>query len=413
MGPVLVHKKIKNTDYRLSLIPFGGYCGMKGEKDFQTALDEKRNYFTADTSSFYGVHPFRRLCIALAGPLSNAVFAGIAFTIIAIAGYTYYSADNRIILADEVYPDVYSPARDMGLRTGDRIISLNDNATDTFLDISRIISTHPDEDINAVIERGGARMSVVLHPVTEKSTAAGKIGVVNWIDPVIGNIPAGSIAENAGLQNGDVIVAVNGVPVFSAAGVSVLLRSGGSARITCTRISRGADILTFDTVIEIPQNGGQLFSFEVPAHTSRTYSFFSAAAHGIAEFADMCRLTVKGLASVFRGADITQTVSGPARITVMIGDTAREGFGESFNTGMVSVLNLLALISISLFMMNLLPVPVLDGGIVLFSLIEIISGKQLKPKFLYYIQFVGIAFIAALFLLAIFSDTRYFLFKNR
>jgi regulator of sigma E protease len=95
----------------------------------------------------------------------------------------------------------------------------------------------------------------------------------------------------------------------------------------------------------------------------------------------------------------------------MIGDTVKTGFQAGFNSGIVSVFNLLALISISLFLMNLLPVPVLDGGIVLFSFIEIILRKPLKPKFLYYIQFVGIAFIAFLFILAIFSDTRYLLHK--
>jgi regulator of sigma E protease len=384
---------------------------MKGEKDFQSALDEKRNYFTSDKTSFYGVNPLRRLCIAVMGPLFNALFAVFAFTVIAIIGYTYYSADNRIILADEIYADSVSAAREQGLLTGDRITSLGGKPVETFFDISQIISTHPDEDIPATVERDGTVLHLVLRPILEKSSAMGKIGVVNWIEPVIADIPSGGEAEKAGLHTGDLIVAVNGEPVFSTAAVFKLIGDNSLVRITFkTQSGTGGESL-YETELTIPQNNNPLFSFAVPAHKTKTYSFFPAIAHGVTETCNMLALTIKSLGLLFRGAEITQAVSGPVRITVMIGDTVKTGFQAGFNTGIVSVFNLLALISISLFLMNLLPVPVLDGGIVLFSFIEIILRKPLKPKFLYYIQFVGIAFIAFLFILAIFSDTRYLLHK--
>ena len=75
MGPVIWHKKIGMTDYRLSLLPLGGYCGMKGEKAFQQAIDEKLSYIPAEADSFYGVHPLKRICIAFAGPFANLFFA--------------------------------------------------------------------------------------------------------------------------------------------------------------------------------------------------------------------------------------------------------------------------------------------------------------------------------------------------
>ena len=81
MGPVLAHKKIKDTDYRISLIPLGGYCGMKGEKAFQEALDNKLSEIPSEPGSFYGVHPLKRLFIAFSGPFFNFLFAIISFSI--------------------------------------------------------------------------------------------------------------------------------------------------------------------------------------------------------------------------------------------------------------------------------------------------------------------------------------------
>jgi regulator of sigma E protease len=412
MGPVLLHKTVKGVDYRLSLIPFGGYCGLKGEKDFQAALDEKRDCFTRDPSSMYGSHPLKRLLIAVAGPLFNALFAALAFTVIALVGYTYYSADNRIILADEIYPDVTSRAREQGLRTGDRILFLNDEPVRAFSDIQLFISTHADEDIAAVVERDGKQLELTLRPAFEKTSATGKIGVVNWIDPVIADAPEGGAAERAGLRKGDVIAAVKGTPVFSAAEVSKLTgeaHSGGAGRIEIA-YERDGELQT--AVLHI-SGDEQPFSFETPKLRSRVYSFFPALAYGITETVSMAGLTLKSIGYLFKGADVTRAVSGPVRITVMLGDTVKSGFGAGVNQGVSSVLSLLALISVSLFIMNLLPVPVLDGGIVLFSLVQLVSRKPLKPKFLYYIQFVGIAFIGALIVLALFSDARYLFFNRK
>ncbi|GMO50999.1 MAG: RIP metalloprotease RseP [Treponemataceae bacterium] len=418
MGPVLLHKTVHGIDYRLSLIPFGGYCGLKGEKDFQAALDEKRDYFTKDPSSMYGSHPLKRLIIAAAGPFFNALFAALAFTIIALAGYTYYSADNRIILADEIYPDVTSYARAQGFRTGDRILSLNGSPIQTFADISRYISARPDEDITAVVERGGERIELELRPAFEKSAGAGKIGVVNWIDPVIAAVPERGEAELSGLRKGDTITAVNGTPVFSAAEVFKYLSAdaGGNsenARQVELTYRRGEDAHDERTALIKISGGEQLFSFEMPKHRSRAYSFFPALAYGITETLDTAGLTIKSIGFLFRGADVTNAVSGPVRITVMLGDAVKTGFGAGTRQGLASVLSLLALISVSLFIMNLLPVPILDGGIVFFSLVQIVLRKPLKPKFLYHIQFIGIAFIGALIVLALFGDARYLFFNRK
>lgn len=95
----------------------------------------------------------------------------------------------------------------------------------------------------------------------------------------------------------------------------------------------------------------------------------------------------------------------------MLGDTAVSGFSSGFAVGIVVVLNFLALISLSLFIMNLLPIPILDGGLILFALIETVFKTKIKPKFMYYVQFVGIALIGILFVIALYGDLMY-LFKK-
>ena len=92
MGPVLAHKTIGETDYRLSLLPFGGYCGMKGEQGFRDALEQNLPAIPKEEGSFYGVHPLKRAIIAFSGPAMNLVFAAISLSIIAMTGYTFYAA---------------------------------------------------------------------------------------------------------------------------------------------------------------------------------------------------------------------------------------------------------------------------------------------------------------------------------
>jgi len=115
-------------------------------------------------------------------------------------------------------------------------------------------------------------------------------------------------------------------------------------------------------------------------------------------------VSLRSLSLLFRGIDLTQAVSGPIRITYMVGDVATEGFGQSIGTGLSSMANFLALISIALCIMNLLPLPVLDGGMILLFIIETVKGHPLRPKTIYAFQTVGVVLIFGLMIFAVFGD---------
>lgn len=402
MGPVLLHKTIKGTDYRLSLIPIGGYCGMKGEKSFQEAIETGASEIQGEPDSFYGIKPLKRAFIAFCGPFSNVIFAVISFAIIAMMGYTYYTTGNKVIISTEVYPESVSSAEEAGIKTGDRIISINNLETKYFSDISEYISTHPNETVLIKVERDESLLEIPVQVMLDKNTGAGKIGIVNWVDPVISYIEPNSAAYKAGLEVGDYITKINGIDVLNTSSIQKILTNNTEIELSGIRNNE-----EFTTTLLIPEDNIIGISFKVIEVIKDKYSFFPAIIKGITETGEMIALTFKSIGLLFQGVDVTKAVSGPIRITRMLGETAQAGFSASFSIGVISVLQFLSLISISLFIMNLLPIPILDGGIILFAFIETIIRKKLHPKFLYYIQFVGIAFIILIFAIALFGDLRY------
>ena len=329
-GPILIHKKIHGTDYRISLFPLGGYCGMKGEKDFQNAMEAKLPQIEGEKDSLYGIHPLKRALIGFAGPFFNFFFAFIAYSLISGIGYKYYTYSNSILINENITSSV---AKDTGLESGDIITSINGKVTNDFSDLIQEISVRPDEDLILTVDRNGQNLSFNLHSEMDKATGSGKIGI--------------------------------------AADTSKILEK-----------------------------------------ESKKYSFFPALGHGFLESCNSVILTIKSIGLLFKGVDLDNAVSGPARVTEMLGTTVKEGFSAGLKQGLIALLSLMAIISISLFIMNLLPIPILDGGLILIAIIEFVFHKKINPKIQYYIQFIGLAFIALLFIIGLQGDIKYFLNKN-
>ncbi len=410
MGPVLLHKKIGDTDYRLSLIPLGGYCGMKGEKMFQEAIENNLDSIPKEKDSFYGVNPIRRIFIAFSGPFSNLLFTVIAMTIISMIGYTFYATSNKILLASEAYEGATSVAQEGGLLRGDVITAINGQETKYFSDISEIVTVSAGQELNFNILRNGVELTINLKPELDQNTGAGRIGIVNWVDLIIDSVQPESVAAQAGLQSGDIILKINEYNVENTVDFSnILLKNFTDEQNMKLEISR--DNIKQEILVPVPKNENneiQLASFgaqwKVEQVKTQTYSLIPAIGQGVKETIELVSLTIKSIALLFQGVDLTQAVSGPVGITMMLGETTRSSFQVSFLVGIVTVLNFLALISISLFIMNLLPIPILDGGLILFSVLELLRGKPVKPTVLYKIQFIGLGLIIFLFAIGLIGD---------
>lgn len=331
-GPVLLHRKIGDTDYRLSLLPLGGYCGIKGEKDFQKALDEKLPEIKGEKDSLYGISPIKRAFIGFNGPFFNIILAVICFHIINLIGYSYTTFSNKIIIPDPSNTEICSIARDAGIQTGDQIIFVNDVETQTFIDIQKEITTRPDEDVQLTVLRNGEKIIINLHTKLNKETGTGQIGIMADVDS------------------------------------------------------------------------------EIELHTPH-YNYFTGLIQAIKDAANVTKMTYKGIQTLFKGVEIKNTVSGPVRTTQMLGSSIKAGFGIDAVTGLINMLQFIAIISMSLAIFNLLPIPVLDGGLIFIALIEWISRKKIKPIIQYYIQFIGLAFIVIIFFIGLYGDISYFISK--
>jgi regulator of sigma E protease len=131
----------------------------------------------------------------------------------------------------------------------------------------------------------------------------------------------------------------------------------------------------------------------------------------LAETGDTLASTISGISHMFRGMDLGQAVAGPLKITYIVGEVANQGFSRGFSDGITSMLNILGLLSIALFFMNLMPIPALDGGLILLFVIEAVRRKPLQPRTIYRFQFVGVIVIFALFILITMSDVSFFFRK--
>lgn len=408
-GPVLFKKKKGDTEYRISAIPMGGYCGMKGEKAFQQAIEEKLPAIPKKEGELYGVHPFKRIIIAFAGPFANYISAVLALAIVSAIGSSYYTSSNKIAPVYYYNEADDSPAREADLRMGDVILSINGEKTETFADIVRLIVPEAKEEVTLEIEREGQILTKKLRPKLDPKTGAGIIGFYSFIPLEIDSVKPSSSAELAGLKKGDLITEVNGIEVANTIDLNRAL-GGISEKTAELGILRDGNKITKTVNLIRTENGIDLglkiknIKVEIP----RT-GFFKSIVNGFVLTHKSFVLTFKSLGLLFKGVDFRQAVSGPVRITHMLGDVAAQGFKAGFLIGLSDILNFVSIISISLFIMNLLPIPILDGGLILFAFIEFIFRRQIHPKVLYYVQFIGIAFIGVVFLFALWGDIGYFL----
>jgi regulator of sigma E protease len=407
-GNPILKKKVGAVEYRLGMFPIGGYCKMRGENEFKAAWENRRQGIEPVPGTFFGARPLGRILVSAAGPLFNLVFAVLVMSVIWGIGFETHTLDSRIVLLSDVNPGRPYPADEAGLKTGDRIVAINGRNVGYFHEVRENIAVNPEKALPITVDRGGELLNMVVRPELDKSSGAGIIGVYFWADPVIERVEPGSDAAIAGLLPGDRITAVNGQPVSHSMDM-VKAMDSRPASLSIDYERNGAAGRTNLIPLYAAETGranlGIVWQF-VRYHTP-SLSVPAALAKGAAESWKTLVVSLRSFGLLFKGIDLTQAVSGPVRITYMVGDVATEGFGQSVGTGLRSLAEFLALISIALCVMNLLPLPILDGGMILLFLIELILRKPLNPRAIGVFQTVGVVLIFGLMIFAVFGDILY------
>lgn len=407
-GPPIFKRRTSVTEFRIGILPIGGYCKLKGEDSFKKALEEKLPIIPSEEGGFYSAHPLKRIAIAIAGPSSNLLFAIIAFALVAAIGITIHTAPNRIVLTSEtgafISAGLPNPADEAGLESGDVITAIEGKKIRDYRDLQDAIASNPGKTLHIEVLRDGKALSLKITPRLDPNTGAGVIGVFAYIEPVIESVKSGSPAEIADLRPGDRILRVNGVSIkHSVDFMQQCSGSGGTVKLT---VERSGQQIETTLVADTAEESG--IAFAGITRIEKADGLLDALSKGTAETASTFVMTFRSIGLLFRGVNVFKAVSGPARITWMIGTAANDQIRENGLAGLVPILSFLAFLSVGLAIMNLLPLPVLDGGLILLFLVELLKRKPLSAKTLYRYQFIGAAFVLVIFLIATMSDIFFF-----
>jgi regulator of sigma E protease len=408
-GPAFFRWKPRSTEYRLCWLPLGGYCKMKGEAFLVQALSDPVSTPVPEKGSFFAASPWRRILISLAGPLFNLFSALLVLTVLAATGVPQSSPEARIVLASTIDHRGPFPADQAGLQTGDWIQSINGKKILNFHDLqTAILQAKAGPDVMQV-QRDGKPLTLTVHPRWETQAHSWLVGVYPWIDPVVKTVVPNSAAQIAGILPGDRILALNSHPTPYTEAIADLLNDRSPTYNVV--LQRGEQKITTTLVPDIVHDQPRLgLAYALPHYPATPEALNTAVADGWNQTWSFLSQMVDGLVQLVTGKlDPAQSLSGPILIAYYVGETASQSFLSGWGEGVGAIGNFLSFISLALFLMNLLPLPALDGGNVALNFVEIIRRKAWQARTLVRFQQVGVFFIFILIVFTTYNNLAFLL----
>ena len=389
-GPRLFGVKRGDTDYRLSALPFGGYVRMAGDNP----LEER----TGAGYEFLSRPRWQRAIIAIAGPLMNFLLALVIlwgiFWRLGIPSPVYEHQAADIVAVPQSMPAT-------GTQAGDRIVAVDGVSTPTWKKVySEVEKAKPGSFVTLTVQRNNASQSITL-TVPEHLTSFDNLLGFASLPPVIAEVDGGTPADRAGLKPGDTIIAMNGKPVVTWQQLVDGVHSSGGHSIQFQIRRNGGEQLSLDiTPMQGTDLDGQpVWQVGVLPNTDVDYerqSFVEASKDAAASTVSGIRQIGQVLVGLFSGKVSIRQLAGPVGIARISGEAAKRG--------LPTLLEFMAVISLNLGLLNLLPIPILDGGHILMLAIEGILRRDLslavKERFVQ----VGLVFLLGIFAFVIYSD---------
>ena len=399
MGPVIYKKKDKKgTEFALSALPLGGYVSYLSKKALDAEPEMKKNFTDEQLDNLFETKPkWQRAAVMFAGPLANFILAVFIFTFI----FSSQQTVKPIFLVDGEYVSSSSISGD--INKNDILVSINGEkiSNPTEYRLALLANAGLTGEINAGFlnakssETYYRNISVVeFLSNSEQQQEPEKffpIGITSYISPEIGSLSRQGSASLAGVMAGDKILEIDGKRVNHFAEVSDILTSSSNSNVNLV-IRRNGEIKNFFIKTEISEAGTPILG--ISAAYKR--SIFEAFTKSVRDTYNLSIKTLLFIGKMITGNMGAENLSGPVGIAKMS--------GEAFNAGFLPFLYLMAILSISLGVLNLLPIPVLDGGQLTMLAIEAIRGEPLPARVENFAYTLGALMVGFLLVFAVTND---------
>lgn len=385
MGPKLLKWRRGDTEYAIAAFPIGGYVKMAGENP-----DDPQ---TGSKDEFLSRPKWDRLRILMAGPLMNILLAVVFTTVVVAQGAQVPIFESDPVDVAVVTKD--SPAERGGVLAGDRIVKVGRQKTPTWERFYLAIGTRAERDVPITLLREGRELTLTVRPEAQTKMRIGDIGVLPRVHPAIASVTAGGPADTAGLKPNDVVLALNGEPIVFSGQLSAEIRKHPEESITLT-IERAGERLEIPVT---PRRQGQIgligIGIQDPYRTIKPGPLGSLklSLERNVEYSGLIFQTIAGLLT--RETPANQLM-GPVAIAQMSGDYAAAGW--------IALLTFMASLSLNLGLLNLLPIPVLDGGHIFIMALEGIARRDFSLKVKERLMLAGFLVLMVLMVVVVYND---------
>jgi len=380
------------TDYRIAAIPLGGYVKMSGENPMDERTDDPREFLN---------HPrWHRFLIAIAGPAMNILLAVFLLTVVYMVHYEYPVYLDKPAVIDGVRAD--SPAAQAGLQPGDRVVNIDGIKNPTWEQLQPRVWLSPNQPLTVTIQRGSQQFEKTIVP---KPVTSSEVGSAGWFpeEPVVvGKVEAELPAAKAGIKEDDKIVALNGKPVNSIESIIESLQRTKDQPVDLS-VQRGNQTLQFRMTpvlskTEDPKEQRYRLGFLNKGEMKITTLPFAQALQLSLEKNKQYSMLILELSKKLVQRKISlKAVSGPIGIAQEAGYAAQQ-------KGWTPLMELTAGISLNLGIFNLLPIPILDGGVILFLLIEGLMRRDISMTIKERVYQAAFVFLVLFAVMVIYND---------
>jgi regulator of sigma E protease len=388
-GPRLFGFKRGETDFRFSAILFGGYVKMAGEQPTDENVDDPR--------AFLSKPRWQRLIIAFAGPAMNMILAVALLTGMYMVRFPKAPPSAQEGMVGSVAAK--SSAALAGIRDGDRIVTIDDQQRPSWEDITIKEVSNANHALAVRIERGGHEFWTTVIPKLDERSGLGTVGWQPQGEIEIAKLSPGMPAQKADLHEGDILLRANGQPLRSQDGLRRIVEAADGKPVTLDYRRDGRDYsATVQPIFDKTGGPGRWMIGVYPDFRVALIQlpFPNALSESVRQNVKSAGLIFQFLKGIAERRMSPKSISGPIGIAQYAGEAAREG--------VLPFLGLMAMVSLNLAVVNLLPIPILDGGVILMLLVEMVMRRDLSLRVKETLFKLGFVFLMVVMAFVIYND---------